>query len=81
MDDEILRTRVASLIERGASLDEVIAAARAAAGPGQCRIRDGRHDGIYPDVRPVLDTKGLRWCCSANPPHCTQVVAPLDLWV
>lgn len=71
------RERVATLVAEGASTDAILVEILAAtAGPGECRVRDGRHDGEYPDVRPVMMSDGVHWCCSYD--HCTVAVAPLQ---
>jgi hypothetical protein len=75
-DARATEKRVERLIERGASAEEVIAVARASAAPsGQCRVHDGKHDSDYIELRPVLDSAGLRWCCAFD--HCSGVVSPL----
>jgi hypothetical protein len=75
-DARATEKHVERLIERGAPVDEVIAVARAAAAPtGQCRVHDGKHDSDYIELRPVLDSDGLRWCCAFD--HCSGIVSPL----
>ena len=75
-DARATEKQVERLIKRGASADEVIAVARAAAAPsGQCRVHDGKHDSDYIELRPVLDAEGLRWCCAFD--HCSGIVSPL----
>jgi len=64
------------MVDEGASAEAIVAELLAAtAGPGECRIRDGKHDKEFPDVRPVLMNDGLHWCCTYD--HCTVAVAPI----
>lgn len=72
---EAAHRRVTDLINEGAAAEAILAAAmEAVPAPGECRIRDGRHDsGDYPELRPVLTDDGLVWCCTYG--HCTQVIA------
>jgi len=69
------RLRVKQLVQERADPNEILAAlADATAAPGQCRIKDEKHDtGDFPDVMPVLTTTGLMWCCSYG--HCFKVTA------
>jgi hypothetical protein len=72
---EAAQERVNDLIVEGAPAEAIVAAAMdAVPAPGECRIRDGKHDsGDYPELRPVLTDDGLIWCCTYG--HCTQVIA------
>lgn len=58
--------------ERAAGLVAQLALAAADAVTGSCRKR--HDDSNYADLRPVLDDDGLRYCCTGNPQHCTEVI-------
>lgn len=67
---DALRGRVEP--ERAAALVAQLALVAAQTMSGLCR--KSHDDGEYADLRPVLDDDGLRYCCTGNPQHCTEVI-------